>query len=155
NPLGRLDGGMHGAEFKELEMASMETDAILHEKYWTGGIQLDGQCDQAEEWSSRYQPHDGDQHASRPSESKLEARLAEVPGENEVARPDRFEGELAREALVRCSAILNQDPSRTCLEERGERQATPLLTQSDDDGVRANLVDDLAEVLEWPKKRVV
>src|SRR5439155_14371268 len=74
--------------------------------------------------------------------------------EDEVARRERLDGNLARESLVGFDAVLDEDPSDPTLQELVDGEAPPALRHGHDDPAGADVVNDLRKPCEGAIKRV-
>ncbi len=128
---GSLDG-VHGAELDEREGPPAAADALLKEEDGTSGIELDGERDDGEQRQADEQPERPQPQAELPREGQAHARGLEVVGEHDAPGRERFEGELAGQALVGLDGAFDKDPARSGFEQEADRQLRPSAEPDDD-----------------------
>ena len=115
------------------------SDPVVDEEDGPGRIDLDRQCDQPEQRREHDQPDHGHADAHDPAEAPIDPRVeesaGEAPGEDETARRQRFDGELAGEVLVRLDGVLDEDAARAAFEELADGQPSAPLPQRHDDPI--------------------
>src|SRR5207249_1862249 len=84
----------------------------------------------------------------RPIEAGLQEPRGEASGEDEAARRQRLDRQLAGEVLVRLHRVLDDDPPRAVFQELANGQAAPPLAERDDDPIGQDPIDDGRELCE-------
>jgi hypothetical protein len=83
------------------------------------------------------------------------AVVAESLRQDQHARPERLDGDLAHQALVEVERVLDDDAADARLEQRLQRQLVAPVGERHDDERRVQAADDLGERIARPEPAVV
>ena len=83
------------------------------------------------------------------SECQVEMTLSELARRDQVARRQRLDGNLSREALVTFDAVFDHDPAHPRFEQRAHREPAAPIGQGDDNAIGAQVGDDRAQPRKW------
>src|SRR5713101_2086209 len=154
NPLrSGMGGRMHGAKLDQPKRSCVLAHALLDEKDGTAGVELDREGNESEERRTNDEARCRHHQAQRPATGKLEARLLEVFGEDQMARREGLNGNFSGQAFVRLDTVFDDDPLHPGFEQLAEGQASTPLGERHDDSIGTNLPDDLVEMLQGAPDR--
>ncbi len=140
--------GAHGAELDQTEEPPATAHALLDEEHRARRVELDREGDEREERREQDQAERGQGQAEGAGEGHIEARGAVALAEDQAARRELLDGDLARELLVELDAVLDEDAAQPQPEQRLQRHPAAARVQGDDHAVGAGALDHVLQARE-------